>query len=121
VRRQIRTRHYSASTERVYARWVARFIFFNELRHPDELGAREVTNFLSWLATDLEVSASTQNQALAAILFLYREVLGRDLDWMDQIVRAKRPLRLPVVLTREEVTAVLQEMDGVPWLLAALM
>ncbi len=99
----IRARHYSPSTEKAYVGWVRRFVLFHGKRHPDAMGEAEVTAFLSDLAARRKVSASTQNQALSAILFLYREVLGRDLAGADGIVRAKRPVRVPVVLTRDEV------------------
>ncbi len=117
----IRARHYSPRTEDSYRRWIKRFILFNGKRHPNEMGEAEVTSFLSNLATDRHVSASTQNQALSAILFLYREVLKRDLGWLDGIVRAKRPQRLPVVLTHDEVQVVLKHMRGVPLLMASLL
>jgi len=121
VRMAIRARHYSWRTERSYVAWVRRFILFNSKRHPAVMGEREVTAFLSSLAVEGRVSASTQNQALSAILFLYRHVLGVELEWMSGIVKAKRPVRLPTVLTREEVRAVLGELQGVPWLMASLM
>ncbi len=121
VRRAIRTRHYSHRTERAYVGWIKRFIFFHGCRHPDEMGEEEVTQFLSNLATERKVSPSTQNQALSALLFLYQHVLGRELDWLDRIVRAKRSLRVPVVLSPEEVTAVLNHIHGTPWLMASLL
>ena len=99
--------------------WIRRFILFNGKRHPDEMGESEITAFLSHLATHGQVSASTQNQALAAILFLYRQVLGRELDWLAGIVHAKRPERLPVVLSRDEAAAVLARMQGVAALMAS--
>jgi len=117
----IRARHYSRRTEVSYKRWIKRYILFNDKRHPVEMGEKEVTRFLSYLATNRRVSASTQNQALSAILFLYREVLKRDLDWLDGIVRAKRPQRLPVVLTHDEVQEVLIHLRGVPLLMASLL
>ena len=120
VRAAIRTRHYSRRTEEAYVSWIRRFIVFHGKRHPRELGEPEVTAFLSSLA-DRRVSASTQNQALSAVLFLYEDVLGRRLAWMDQIVRAKRPVRLPVVLSREEVVALLSRLHGTVWLMASLM
>jgi Phage integrase, N-terminal SAM-like domain len=101
VRQAIRLRHYSRRTEQAYVAWIRRFIVFNGKRHPRELGEPEVTAFLSGLAAR-SVSASTQNQALSAILFLYEVVMGGRLAWMDGIVRAQRPVRLPVVLSREE-------------------
>lgn len=121
VREQLRIRHYSFRTEQQYAQWIRRFVVFHERRHPREMGGPEVEAFLSSLATERNVSASTQNQALAAILFLYKYVLNSDLPWLDSVVRAKRPVRLPVVLTREEVVAVLAHMEGTPWLVASLL
>jgi integron integrase len=117
----IRSRHFSWRTERAYIGWIKRFIIFHGKRHPATLGEAEVTAFLSMLATRDRVSSSTQNQALSALIFLYRTVLGRNLEWMDGVVRAKRAVRLPMVLTRDEVRAVLAEMRGTPWLMASLM
>lgn len=108
-------------TEDAYAGWVRRFVLANGKRHPREVGAREVEAFLTGLATRDRVAASTQNQALSALLFLYREVLGQELPWMENIRRAKKPERLPTVLLREEVGALLSEMSGVTWLMAALL
>lgn len=121
VRDAIRRRHYSIRTEQAYIQWIRRFILFHGKRHPDSMGKAEVEAFLTHLAVDGRVAASTQNQALNAILFLYRQVLHRELDWLSGVTRAKRPARLPVVLTREEVSAVLVELDGVRWLMAALL
>jgi len=122
VRGAVRTRHYSRRTEKAYVHWIKRYIFFfRGKRHPAEMGAAEVTRFLTSLAVDGKVAASTQNQALSALLFLYREVLGQDLPWLDSVVRAKGPQRLPVVLTRAEVRAILQHLQGMPWLMALLM
>jgi integron integrase len=121
VRRTIRVRHYSRRTEKAYVGWIKRFIFFNGTRHPDEMGEHEVMLFLSDLAVRKKVSASTQNQAFSALLFLYREVLGRKLDGLEEGVRAKRPMHLPVVLSRREVEAVLDRLHGAPWLMASLM
>ena len=101
VRAAIRARHYSRRTEKAYVAWIRRYIFFHDKRHPADMGAPEVTRFLSSLAVEGKVAASTQNQALSALLFLYADVLAVDLPWMDEIVRAKRPQRLPVVLTRD--------------------
>ena len=114
VRQALRARHLSRRTEEAYVAWIRRFIVFHDKRHPAEMGAPEVTKFLTSLAVDGQVAASTQNQALSALLFLYKEVLEVDLPWLDGIVRAKRPARLPVVLTRTEVRGVLQRLDGVP-------
>lgn len=107
VRAAIRLRHYSPKTEEAYVSWIRRFVLFHGKRHPREMGAAEVTAFLSDLAVTRRSSASTQNQALSAVLFLYGVVLGQQLPWLDTIVRAQRPVRLPVVLSRAEVTALL--------------
>jgi integron integrase len=121
VRRAIRLRHLSPRTEEAYLGWMRRYYVFHGRRNPSELGPEHVTAFLSHLAVARSVSASTQNQALAALLFLYRDVLDRDLPWLDDMVRAKRPHRLPVVLSREEVRAVLSCMGGTPRLMAVLL
>lgn len=121
VRARCRVRHYSKRTEQAYVAWVRRFVLANGRRHPRELGGREVEGFLTSLATAGKVAAGTQNQALAALLFLYREVLGVELPWMDNVVRAKRPRRLPVVLSREEVARMLAMLDGQAWLMASLL
>lgn len=113
VRALIRTKHYSLRTERIYIHWIRRFIHFHGRRHPRDLGKPEVEAFLSHLATVGDVAASTQNQALAALLFLYKETLDIRLPWLDSLVRAKRPKKLPVVLTKEEVKRLLGQCDGV--------
>src|SRR6185436_8884160 len=105
VRLALRTRHYSSRTEKAYVGWIRRFIVFHGKRHPSEMGEGEVAAFVSWLASRRQVSASTQNQALSALLFLYREVIGRPLTPLPGLVHAKRPVRLPVVLSRGEVAA----------------
>jgi integron integrase len=112
VREAVRARHYSPRTEEAYVGWIRRFIRFNRLRHPRDMGEAEITAFLSSLAIRGHVSASTQNQALAALLFLYREVLGSRVEWLEGIVRAKKPVRLPVVLTRGEVRALIENLQG---------
>jgi len=121
VREAARVRHYSRRTERAYLVWIRRFIFFHEKRHPAEMSAPEITKFLSSLAVEGNVAASTQNQALSALLFLYRDVLEQDLPWLDDVVRAKRPARLPVVLTRDEVRILLSHIHGVPRLMTVLL
>lgn len=121
VRDKLRTLHYSLRTEEAYIGWIKRYIYFHGKQHPKELGAEGVEAFLTGLATQRGVSASTQNQALCALLFLYKHVLGVELGWVNGVVRAKRPERVPVVLTREEVSAVLQRMRGREWLMASLM
>ncbi len=121
VRRRLRLKHYSLQTEKVYVAWIRRFIRFHGRRHPRSMGAAEVERFLSELAVAGGVAASTQNQALSALLFLYREVLGIKLPWLDNVVRAKRPQRLPVVLSQDEVHRLLAAMDGRSWLIASLL
>ena len=121
VRAACRVRHYSLRTERAYIGWIRRFIMANGKRHPRDMGGAEVASFLTGLATRGRVAASTQNQALSALLFLYRVVLGVELPWLDDVVRAKRPRRVPVVLSRGEVTRVLGAMDGVHWLMSGLL
>ncbi len=121
VRDQIRLRHYSLATERSYIGWIRRYVRFCGGRHPRDLGAAEITTFLTHLAVDLKVSASTQNQALQALLFVYRDVLQVELPHLDQIVRASRPHRLPVVLTREEVRRVFANLNGASRLVVGLL
>jgi integron integrase len=121
VRERLRVGHYSYRTEQQYVQWIKRFILFRDKRHPAEMSAREVERFLTYLAVDRQVSASTQNQALSALLFLYRQVLGSELPWLDNVTRAKRPVRLPVVLTQEEVRSLLSSMHGPRRLMASLM
>jgi integron integrase len=121
VRNELRARHYSRRTEKAYANWVRRFVRFHGRRHPRDLGPLEVKAFLDWLATERHASASTHTQALCALLFLYRKVLDLDVSWLDDLARPKRTPRLPTVLTREEVRAVLSQMQGVPKLMASLL
>ena len=120
-RERLRVKHYSLRTEEAYLHWARHFIYFHGTRHPREMGGPEVEAFLSHLATEARVAPSTQNQALAALLFLYREVLVKDLPWMDAMVRAKRTARVPVVLTENEVRALLAQLDGTRWLAASLL
>ena len=121
VHEAVRRLHYSRRTEEAYVHWIRRFIYWSGRRHPATLGEAEVTAFLSHLASERNVAASTQNQALAALLFLYTQVLGRELGWFDDLVRAKRPVRMPVVLSRGEVNALLAQLRGAPWLMASLL
>jgi integron integrase len=121
VRSRLRLKHYSLRTEQAYTGWIRRFIVATGRRHPGELGGPEVEQFLTSLAVAGRVAASTQNQALSALLFLYREVLDIQLPWMEGVVRAKRPRRLPTVLSHEEVRRLLIAMDGRPWLIASLL
>jgi len=120
-RQKIRLKHYSLRTEQAYLDWIKRFILFHGKRHPAELGAPGVEAFLTHLAVDRGVSASTQNQAKSALLFMYKEVLGAQLPWLDHVERAKTPTRLPVVLTQDEVAAVLKRLDGVHRLIGRLL
>jgi integron integrase len=121
VRAALRTRHCSPRTEKAYVGWIRRFILFHDKRHPAAMGAAEVTRFLSALVVQRNVAASTQNQALSALLFLYREVLEQELAWLDDLVRAKTRERIPAVLTRDEVQAVIDGLDGPPRLVALLL
>lgn len=121
VRAVLRYRHYAIRTEQTYLHWMRRYILFHGKRHPRDMGAAEVEAFLTSLAVERDVTASTQNVALAALLFLYREVLKIDLPWLDNIQRAKPSLHLPVVLSRQEVTAILAGMEGVPGLVARVL
>ncbi|MFQ5793145.1 MAG: integron integrase [Acidobacteriota bacterium] len=121
VRQIARTRHLSPRTEKAYVSWTKRFVVYHGMRHPEQMGEREVNQFLSHLATVRKVAASTQNQALSGLLFLYKEVLGLELGWVSGVIRAKQPMRLPVILTREEVAAVLAHLSGLVWLMASLL
>lgn len=118
VRDALRRRHYSYRTEQVYLYWIRHYIFFHKKRHPREMAEPEVAAFLTHLAVNRRVAASTQNQALNAILFLYKQVLGRNIGLIQGVVRAKRPERLPVVMTPGEVQAVLGRLSGRDWLMA---
>ncbi len=120
-REAIRSRHYSRRTEETYWYWIRAYVHFSGTRHPAEMGAPEAQAFLSWLATERNVAAATQNQALSAILFLYKQVLGVELPWLAGMVRAKRPVRLPVVLSEAEVRGLLAQLTGVKWLMASLL
>jgi len=121
VRAAVRTRHYSVRTEKAYVHWVRRYVVFHGKRHPETLGADEISSFLSALAVQGKVAASTQNQALSALLFLYREVLHKELPWIDGIVRAKEGGHLPTVLSRDEVATLLGRMSGIPCVMATLL
>jgi integron integrase len=121
LRQAIRRRNYSRRTEQTYWFWIRWFIRRNGMRHPATMGAPEVEAFLSWLAAKRNVAAATQNQALSALLFLYEELLGQNLPWFKDLVRAKRPVRVPAVLSRAEVARLLSAMQGVKWLMASLL
>ncbi len=121
LREALRSRHYSHATEQCYCHWVKRFIFFHHVRHPAEMAEPEINAFLTYLAVKEKVSASTQNQALSALLFLYRHVLGREVGDLGDVIRARKARHLPVVMTREEVKSVLRCLHGDKWLMASLM
>lgn len=121
VRAAARLKHLSRRTETSYVGWIRRYVLFHGKRHPADMGPAEITAFLSMLASEGRVTASTQNQALAALLFLYRTVLDRDVPWLDGLVRAKHPAQLPVVLSRDEVAAVLRHLHGVPRLMGVVL
>ncbi|MDH4149631.1 MAG: integron integrase [Betaproteobacteria bacterium] len=121
VRDAIRRKHYSPRTEESYVHWIRRFVHFHGKRHPREIGEAGVTAFLNHLARDRRVAAATQNQALSALLFLYREAMGQPLAWLEGVDRAKRPARTPTVLTRTEVTRILEQLAGPRWIMAGLL
>src|SRR5467141_798770 len=121
AREKMRTRHLALRTEHAYLQWLRRYLVFHGRRHPRELGAPEVEQFLTHLAVQRKVSAATQNQALQALLFLYRHVLEIELPWLNNVTRAGSAKRLPVVLTREEVRALLAQLRGTAWLIANLL
>jgi site-specific recombinase XerD len=119
IRAEIRTRHYSRRTEDAYVHWIRRYIVFHGKRHPRDLGGADVTAFLTWLATEKHVAAATQNQAFSAVLFLYRNVLRQDLGDVERAPHVKRPVRVPVVLSVDEVRRVPKELSGGPRLVAS--
>jgi len=121
VRNTLRVHHYSLRTERIYLHWIRRYILYHNKRHPREMGEKEISGFLTFLAVNKHVSASTQNQALSALLFLYKRVLKLEIDWIDDVVRAKRKKNLPVVLTRTQVHQLLSCVSGRKQLLARLL
>ena len=121
ARERIRTRHLAYRTEQAYLQWMRRYVKFHHRRHPRELGPAEVEAFLTHLAVEAKVGASTQNQALQALLFLHRQVLDIELPWLENVTRASRPKRLPVVLSIAEVRSVLAHLDGTAWLIANLL
>ena len=121
VRDVIRLKHYSIRTEETYVNWIRRFILFHNKRHPSEMGEQEISEFLTHLAVDERVAAATQNQALNAIVFLYREIVKRELGEISDIQWAKRPAKLPVVFTREEAKEILHRLEGTKWLMASIL
>jgi integron integrase len=121
VRHVIRAKHYSRRTESAYVDWIRRYILFHKKRHPSEMGAPEITSFLTWLASNRRVSASTQNQALSAVLFLYRDVLQLKIGAIEHLPRARMPVRVPVVLNQDEIGRIMKQLDGSLWLIVALL
>jgi integron integrase len=121
VRQTIRAKHYSRRTESAYVDWIRRYILFHQKRHPSEMGAPEIAAFLTWLATNRRVSASTQNQSLSALLFLYRDVLHIEIGSIENVPRARMPVRVPVVLSRDEIARMMKHLDGVTWIMVALL
>ena len=121
VRNAVRVRHMARSTEKAYVYWCRRYILYHNVRHPLDMGKPEVEAFLTHLAVDQHVSASTQNQAFSALLFLYREVLEREFGWLDDVVRAKRSSRIPAVFTHTEATSILNRLTGLNWLVCKLL
>ena len=119
VRSVMRTRHYSYRAERAYLLWIKHFILFHHKEHPAHMGAAEVNAFLTHLAVERHVAASTQNQALASLLFLYRDILSQPLPWLEGFVRAKKPVRLPVVFSKLEVHAILSHLTDTKWLICS--
>jgi integrase len=117
----VRLTHYSRRTEKAYVDWIRRYIVFHQKKHPSAMGATEIVAFLSWLAVDRRVSASTQNQALSALVFLYSQVLGLDIGPIEHVPRARMPGKLPVVLSREEIARLITHVDGMMWLIVALL
>ena len=121
IRKAIRVKHYSYRTEQTYIYRIKKFILFNNKRHPNEMGEKEINRFLTYLAVNRKVAASTQNQALCAILFLYRHVLKKQIGWIDKLERAKNPKTIPVVLSGKEVESVLLQFQGVIWIVVSLL
>jgi len=121
VRNAIRTKHYSIRTEQAYVQWIRRFILYHNKRHPRDMAEKEINEFLTYLAVKAKVAASTQNQALCAVLFMYKEVLKKDIGDLGELIWAKKPKKLPVVLTRHEVKALLSQLSGTYWLMATLL
>ncbi len=117
----IRARHYSIRTEQAYVRWVKNFILFHNKKHPADMGEKEISEYLTFLAVKSHVAASTQNQALSAILFLYKHILKREMSWLDDVIKAKKPKKLPLVFTKEEAKKVLLQLEGAKWIMANLL
>lgn len=117
----IRTRHYSIRTEQAYGKWAKNFILFHNKRHPAEMGEKEISEYLTFLAVKRKVAAPTQNQALSAILFLYKHILKQEMSWLDDVIKAKKPKKLPLVFTKEEAKKALLQLDGSKWIMASLL
>jgi len=117
----IRTRHYSIRTEQAYVKWVKNFVLFHNKKHPADMGEKEISEYLTYLAVKKRVAASTQNQALSAILFLYKQVFKREMGWLDDVVKAKIPRKLPLVFTKEEAMTVLLQLEGAKWIMASIL
>src|SRR4029453_17573443 len=121
VRQTVRAKHYSRRTESAYVDWIRRYVLFHRKRHPSEMGAPEIADFLTWLATNRRVHALTQSQSLSALLFLYRHVLHIEIGPIENVPRARMPVRVPVVLSRDEVARIMKHLDGVMWMMVALL
>lgn len=121
IQEEMRTKHYSRKTEEAYLSWIKQFILFNNKTHPEKLGKDEIQKFLSYLATERHVSSSTQNQALQGILYLYKNILKKDIGWLDDVIRAARKKNLPVVFSKQETMNVLKQLNGVPKLIVSLL
>jgi integrase len=121
VRDVIRSKHYSIRTEQAYIDWIKRYIYFHDKKHPEVMSETHISAFLTHLAVERKVASSTQNQALCALVFLYREVLQKDLGNFDNLVRAKMPTKLPVVFTREEIKSILLQLEGPTWIMGQLL
>jgi integron integrase len=121
VRTELRARHYSIRTEKVYINWIKRFILFNNKRHPEKMGTEEIKAFINYLATNHHVSSSTQNQALQAILFLYKNIIKKDIEFISEINRTKKIKHMPVVFSKSETVKVFEYLDGVPKLVVSLL
>ena len=117
----IRTRHYSIRTEQAYVKWVKNFVLFHNKKHPAEMGENEISEYLTFLAVKRKVAASTQNQALSAILFLFKQVLKRDISWLDDVIKAKKPKKLPLVFSKDEAKKVLLQLEGTKWIMASAL
>ena len=121
VRNLIRAKHYSIRTEETYVGWIRKFVLFHGKKHPKDLGEKEIRSFLTHLAVNRKVAASTQNQAFNALLFLYRNVLGIEFGELKDVQRAKKPRKLPVVFTKDEIRQIINQLDGSKWIMAQLM